>query len=151
MLTSRDKWEANLMALDAGKGQGKWKGTKQDKVLEELSKTKPKSLIESPPHRKLKPLSSNLKYAFLAPSEKLPVIISTSLNKTMEERMLRVLWEHKEAIKWSIHDIKGISPLVCTHRIHMEDEFKPKVQPQRRLNLSLKEEVKKEVIKLLDA
>jgi len=33
----------------------------------------------------------------------------------------------------------------------MEDNFKPKVQSQRRLNPSLKEEVKKEVIKLFDA
>jgi len=65
----------------------------------------------------------------------------------MEEKLLRVLRAHKEAIRWSIHDIKGISPSICTHRIHTEDEFKPKVQLQRRLNPSLKEEV----IKLLDA
>nr|GEW41847.1 putative reverse transcriptase domain-containing protein [Tanacetum cinerariifolium] len=33
----------------------------------------------------------------------------------------------------------------------MEDEFKPSVQPQRRVNYNIKEVVKKEVIKLLDA
>ncbi|GKA79699.1 hypothetical protein Tco_0786295 [Tanacetum coccineum] len=33
----------------------------------------------------------------------------------------------------------------------MEDEFKPSVQPQRRVNLNIKEVVKKEVIRLLDA
>ncbi|GJU32687.1 reverse transcriptase domain-containing protein [Tanacetum coccineum] len=33
----------------------------------------------------------------------------------------------------------------------MEEEFKPSVQPQRRVNLNIKEVVKKEVIKLLDA
>ena len=33
----------------------------------------------------------------------------------------------------------------------MEEECKPKVQPQRRLNPSMKEKVKAEVIKLLDA
>ncbi|GJU86399.1 hypothetical protein Tco_1293945 [Tanacetum coccineum] len=32
----------------------------------------------------------------------------------------------------------------------MEDEFKPSVQPQRRVNPNIKEVVKKEVIKLLD-
>ena len=32
----------------------------------------------------------------------------------------------------------------------MEDEYKPLVQPQRRLNPNMKEVVKKEVIKLLD-
>nr|GEU31648.1 DNA-directed DNA polymerase [Tanacetum cinerariifolium] len=39
----------------------------------------------------------------------------------------------------------------CTHKILMEDEFKPSVQPQRRVNLNIKEVVKKEVVKLLDA
>ncbi|GJS56635.1 hypothetical protein Tco_0629997 [Tanacetum coccineum] len=33
----------------------------------------------------------------------------------------------------------------------MEDGFKPSVQPQRRVNLNIKEVVKKEVIKLFDA
>ncbi|GKF53191.1 hypothetical protein Tco_0160101, partial [Tanacetum coccineum] len=33
----------------------------------------------------------------------------------------------------------------------MEDDFKPNVQPQRRVNPNIKEVVKKEVIKLLDA
>ncbi|XP_027347990.1 uncharacterized protein LOC113859405 [Abrus precatorius] len=68
----------------------------------------------------------------------------------MEEKLLRVLRENKEAFRWSINDIKGISPSICTHRIHLKEEFKPKVQPQRRLNPNLKEVVKKEVIKLLD-
>ena len=29
--------------------------------------------------------------------------------------------KHKSAIRWNIADIKGISPLVCTHRIYLED------------------------------
>ena len=69
----------------------------------------------------------------------------------MEEKLLRVLRENKGAFGWTIHDIKGINPAVCTHRIHLESEYKPKVQHQRRLNPNLKEVVKKEVIKLLDA
>ncbi|GKE23356.1 DNA-directed DNA polymerase [Tanacetum coccineum] len=51
----------------------------------------------------------------------------------------------------NIADIKGIDSSFCTHKILMEDEFKPSVQPQRRVNLNIKEVVKKEVIKLLDA
>ena len=65
--------------------------------------------------------------------------------------MLRVLREHKKSLGWTITDIKGISPSICTHKILMEEECKPKVQPQRRLNPSMKEVVKAEVIKLLDA
>ena len=65
--------------------------------------------------------------------------------------MLRVLREHKKSFGWTIADIKGISPSICTHKILMEEERKPKVQPQIRLNPSMKEVVKVEVIKLLDA
>ncbi|GKA04912.1 putative nucleotidyltransferase, ribonuclease H [Tanacetum coccineum] len=65
--------------------------------------------------------------------------------------LLEVLRNHKEAIAWSIADIKGIDSSFCTHKILMEDEFKPSVQPQRRVNPNIKEVVKKEVIKLLDA
>lgn len=46
--------------------------------------------------------------------------------------------------------MKGISPTVCMHKILMEEYHKPVVQPQRRLNPSMKEVVRKEVLKLLD-
>ncbi|TKW75897.1 MAG: RNA-directed DNA polymerase, partial [Bradyrhizobium icense] len=58
---------------------------------------------------------------------------------------------NREAIAWRLLDIKGISPAYCTHRILMEDDYKPVVQPQRRLNPNMQEVVKKEVLKLLDA
>ncbi|KAC9709418.1 hypothetical protein E3N88_45354 [Mikania micrantha] len=48
-------------------------------------------------------------------------------------------------------DIKGIHPSFCTHRILMEEDYKPVVQPQRRLNPNMSEVAKKEVLKLLDA
>ena len=58
--------------------------------------------------------------------------------------------KHKRASAWKISDIKGISPSFCTHKILMEDNHRPKVIPQRRLNPNMKEVVKNEVIKLLD-
>ncbi|GAU46855.1 hypothetical protein TSUD_385320 [Trifolium subterraneum] len=58
---------------------------------------------------------------------------------------------NKEAMGWAISDLKGISPTLCMHKIKMEDEYKPVVQPQRRLNPTMKEVVKKEVLKLLEA
>ena len=63
---------------------------------------------------------------------------------------MEILRTHKTAIGWTIVDIKGISPLICTHRIHLEEDVKPSRQPQRRLNPVMKEVVKKEVLKLLD-
>nr|GEU38079.1 DNA-directed DNA polymerase [Tanacetum cinerariifolium] len=50
-----------------------------------------------------------------------------------------------------ISDIKGIDPKFCTHKILMEDDYKPAVQSQRRVNPKIHEVIKKEAIKLLDA
>ena len=105
---------------------------------------------ERPPKLELKPLSSHLKYAFLGVEETFSVIISSSLESDQENKLLEILRTHKTAIGWTIADIKGISPLICTHRIHLEEDVKPSRQPQRRLNLIMKEVVRKEVLKLLD-
>ncbi|RVW12128.1 Transposon Ty3-G Gag-Pol polyprotein, partial [Vitis vinifera] len=66
-----------------------------------------------------------------------------------EISLLEVLKRCKKAIGWQISDLKGISPLVCTHHIYMEEEAKPIRQPQRRLNPHLQEVVRTEVLKLL--
>ncbi|KAA0063137.1 uncharacterized protein E5676_scaffold1213G00090 [Cucumis melo var. makuwa] len=46
------------------------------------------------------------------------------------------------------HHLKEINPSFCTHRIHLEEGAKNEVQPQKHLNPTLKEVVKKEVFKL---
>ncbi|XP_019238790.1 PREDICTED: uncharacterized protein LOC109218850 [Nicotiana attenuata] len=113
--------------------------------------TLPRPSIEEAPKLELKPLPAHLRYAYLGNSETLPMIISSSLTSTQEEKLLRVLREHKRAIGWTIADIKGISPSFCMHKIFLEDGHRPSVEQQRRLNPIMKEVVKKEVIKLLDA
>ncbi|KAG9453964.1 hypothetical protein H6P81_006868 [Aristolochia fimbriata] len=97
----------------------------------------------------LKPLPNNLKYVFLEENDK-RVIISSCLTGLEEKMLFEVLSKHKKAIGWSLADIEGISPTICTHQILMEDNYKTNIQPQRRLNPTLQEVVKKEVIKLLD-
>jgi hypothetical protein len=62
-----------------------------------------------------------------------------------------VLREHKKTNGWTIEDIQGIIPLVVMHKIHLEEDAKPSREPQRRLNPTIKEVVRTEVIKLLDA
>ncbi|GKC19676.1 hypothetical protein Tco_1021826, partial [Tanacetum coccineum] len=99
----------------------------------------------------LKELPKHLEYAFLQENNQLPVVISSTLSTNEKARLLEVLKNHKGAIAWSITDIKGIDSSFYTHKILMEDEFKPSVHPQRRVNPNIKEVVKKEVIKLLDA
>ncbi|XP_075500073.1 uncharacterized protein LOC142538646 [Primulina tabacum] len=60
----------------------------------------------------------------------------------MEDKLLEVLKAHKSAFAWKVADIKGINPSVCMHKILMEDEYSPLVQPQRRLNPKMKENLK---------
>ncbi|KAL0291435.1 UNVERIFIED_CONTAM: Retrovirus-related Pol polyprotein from transposon opus [Sesamum radiatum] len=110
-----------------------------------------KPSIEKPPILELKPLPSHLKYIFLGEDETLPVIISSDLTGLQEEKLKRVLRENIKAIGWSIADIRGISPVTCTHKILMEEGHKPKAQPQRRLNPNMQEVVKKEILKWLAA
>ncbi|GKD39378.1 hypothetical protein Tco_1259585, partial [Tanacetum coccineum] len=97
----------------------------------------------------MKELPEHLEYAFLQGNNQL-IVISSALSTNKKTRLLEVLWNHKGAIAWSIADIKGIDSSFCTYKIIMEDEFKPSVQPQRRVNPNIKEVVKKEVIKLFD-
>ena len=68
-----------------------------------------------------------------------------------EEKLLRVLRDHKDDIGWSLVDLKGIRPSMCMHRILLEDGHKPSVEAQRRLNPIMKEVVRKKVLKWLDA
>ncbi|GJW14767.1 hypothetical protein Tco_0018900 [Tanacetum coccineum] len=103
-----------------------------------------------PPKLELKELPKHLEYAFLQENNQLPVVISSILSTIEKARLLEVLQNHKRAITWSIADIKGIDSSFYTHKILMEDEFKPSVQPQRRVNPNINEVVKKEVVKLLD-
>ncbi|KAI3795442.1 hypothetical protein L1987_38097 [Smallanthus sonchifolius] len=90
--------------------------------------------IEDPPPVELKELPSHLEYAFLDGESRLPVIIASDLTSDEKERLLEVLKQHKQAIAWRIMDIKGINPSFCAHKILMENDYKPVVQHQRRLN-----------------
>ncbi|GKC43765.1 reverse transcriptase domain-containing protein [Tanacetum coccineum] len=110
-----------------------------------------KSSIDNPPELELEDLPSNLEYVFLEGTDKLPVIIAKNLKEDEKVRLLKVLKSHKCAIAWKISDIKGIDPQFCTHKLLMEDDSKPAIQHQRRVNPKIHEVIKKEVIKLLDA
>ncbi|GJU66229.1 reverse transcriptase domain-containing protein [Tanacetum coccineum] len=83
-----------------------------------------KSSIDDPPELELKDLPSHLEYAFLEGTDKLPVIISKELKDEEKATLLKIL---------------------------MEDDFKPAIQHQRRVNPKIHEVIKKEIIKHLDA
>ena len=105
------------------------------------------SSFEQPPKIEQKPLPIHLRYAYLGDASNLPVIISAA----KEDKLLRVLRDHKDALGWSLADLKGICPFMCMHQIMLEDDHKPSVEAQRRLNPTMKEVVCKEVLKWLDA
>ena len=99
----------------------------------------------------LKELPSHLKYEFLEPEKRKPFIISVALTKAEEQKLLVILRKYKEAIALSIEDLKGISPSICMHKILLEDNAKTSVEHQRRLNPVMKEVIRKEVLKWLNA
>ena len=70
---------------------------------------------EKPPKLELKPLPSHLKYSFLGSEETFTMIISSSLNLDQETKLLEILKAHQTAIGWTIANIKGINPFICTH------------------------------------
>ena len=98
----------------------------------------------------LKPLPDNLKYAYLDEKEIYPVIINANLSKKEEERLLKTLKKHREAIGYTLDDLKGISPTLCQHKINMEPDAKPIVDHQHWLNPKMKEVVRMEILKLLE-
>ncbi|XP_020987593.1 uncharacterized protein LOC110275718 [Arachis duranensis] len=103
------------------------------------------------PKLKLKELPPTLKYAYLGENRSFPVIINSALSQEQEEELLQVLQKHKDAIGWTLADLKGISSAICMHKILLEDDSKASIQPQRRLNPAMKEVVQKEVMKLWQA
>ncbi|GKA76245.1 hypothetical protein Tco_0782706 [Tanacetum coccineum] len=88
-----------------------------------------KPLSIKPPKLDLKELPEHLEYAFLQENNQLLVVISSALSIVEKAKLLKVLKNHKGVIAWSITDIKRIDSSFCTHKILMEDEFKPSVQP----------------------
>ena len=116
----------------------------QDETLELPTQEQP---IRQP--IELKPLPSGLRYAFLNDNTETPVIISDKLSDEETTKLIAVLEKHRAVFGYSLQDLKGISPTLCTHRILIDPTKTPSREPQRRLNNTMREVVKKEVLKLL--
>nr|GEU74936.1 reverse transcriptase domain-containing protein [Tanacetum cinerariifolium] len=83
-----------------------------------------KSFIDEPPEVELKDLPPHLEYAFLKGDNKFPVIIAKAIKDEEKSDLIKIL---------------------------MEEDYKPVVQNQRRVNPKIYDVIKKEVEKLLDA
>ncbi|RVX13105.1 Pro-Pol polyprotein [Vitis vinifera] len=122
---------------------------KIEEILPLFNKEEEAAAEKETPKLNLKPLPGAEIY-ILEENNQCPVVISSSLTSHQEKCLMEVLKRCKKAIGWQI-SLKGISPLVCTHHIYMEEEAKPIRQLQRRLNPHLQEVVRAEVLKLLQA
>ena len=99
----------------------------------------------------MKEFPNNLKYDFLELEKRKPDIISAALTEAEEQKQLEIPRKYKEVIAWSIEDLKDISPSISMHKILLNDIAKTSIEHQRRLNPVMKEVVRKEVLKWLNA
>lgn len=77
--------------------------------------------------------------------------INSSLSTSQEKELCSLLKNHLDVFSWSYKEMKGVHPSVCTHQIYVKEDCKLVRHPQRRMNPSLKDIVKEELQKLLDA
>eukprot|EP00253_Pinus_taeda_P020547 PITA_20547 len=95
------------------------------------------------------PTSPRVKSVEFSPERTLK--ISSSLSPSQEKELCSLLNNHLDAFAWSYREMKGVHPSVCTHHIYIKEDCKLVRQPQRRMNPALKDIVKEELQKLLDA
>jgi hypothetical protein len=106
-------------------------------------------LLEPPkPYIELN-LPSGLRYIFLNNDQDSPLIISDKLSQEESIRLLIVLEKYCFDFDYSLQDLKGTSPTLCTHHIPTYLDSIPSREPQHRLNNMMREVVKKVVLKLL--
>ncbi|XP_070003495.1 uncharacterized protein [Nicotiana sylvestris] len=144
-LNIEDPLGACLMNLDEVNGEelAEWELALEGRVFLERSlefeplhlekrETPPaKPSIEEPPKLELKPLPP--------------------ISNVQAQELLQVLTECNTTIRWTMEDNKGISPAYYMHKILLEEGHKPYREHQRMVNPNMKEVVKKEIIKWLDA
>ncbi|KAL4284010.1 hypothetical protein GQ457_16G015110 [Hibiscus cannabinus] len=113
----------------------------------------PKSVFQKLGIGEAKPTTVMLQLAdhsYVQPEGKIEDIL-VQLEADQEEKLIATLRQHKEALGWTIADIKGIGPTICMHKILLDNDHKPTVDAQRRLNQAMKDVVRKEILKWLDA
>ena len=82
----------------------------------------------------LKALPKHLKYVNLDGHKTLPIIIMSHLTARQEKSLMSILRKYREVIGWTMTDIKGLSPTIVKHHIHLNKETKSKRDPRHGLN-----------------
>ena len=89
----------------------------------------PETEKQSRPLIELKSLPSGLRYAFLNTDVESPVIISDKLSEEETHKLIAILEKHRSVLGYTLQDLKGISPALCTHRIPLNPEIAPSREP----------------------
>jgi hypothetical protein len=96
-----------------------------DPVLDPLDE-----LLESPkPSVELKPLPSDLRYVFINNDQDSLVIISNKLSQEESLCLITILEKYRSTFGYSLQDLKGISSVLCTHRIPTDPDYTPFRKP----------------------
>ena len=158
---SKKNEESEAEALIEDEEENEQHGTEEELLkfmleVAENEETQNKKKLEENVEKKssdglvLKELPEHLKYVFFGKERSQPVIITTDLKLEEEKEVVQTLKQYKEAIAWTGGDLKGINHSICMHKILMEENAKTFIEHHRRLNLKMKEVVRKEVLKWLN-
>ncbi|XP_072062213.1 DEAD-box ATP-dependent RNA helicase 17-like [Arachis hypogaea] len=97
-----EQCEETMELEQQASGGGLPQETMEDSII--LNHTSNKE-VEAP-KLELKTLPPSLKYAYLGDNNTYPVIINSSLSEGQEEELIHVLKQHKDAIGWTLADLK---------------------------------------------
>lgn len=95
------------------------------------------------PLPKLKAFLAGLLYGFLHVDLESPVIINDKLTYDETRKLLGILEKDRFVFGYTLEDLNGISPALCTHRIPADPSSMPTREPQRRINNEMREVIKK--------
>ena len=127
-----EEYESLVSALD--RGDVRFKPKKYELDMKNNKSPPAKPSIEEAPKLELKSLPPHLRYEFLGNSDTLLVIIASDLNEQQVESLMKVLKRFKRAIGWTIADIIGIAPCICSHKIQLMLDHNSSSEHQRCLN-----------------
>ncbi|XP_015158401.1 uncharacterized protein [Solanum tuberosum] len=148
-----DFWSDYIETVNALQGMGAHSYAPKKLGLDLKNRPSPPakpSIQERAPVLELKQLPNHHMYVFLGTNNTLPVILAADVNEEQVQEVIKVLRRYKRAIGWTIADIIGIPPGICTNKIQLEEDCSLSIEHQRRLNPPMQEVVKKEIIKWLD-
>jgi hypothetical protein len=89
----------------------------------------PKEEALARPLVELKPLPTSLRYAFLNDDTETPVIINDKISDEETSKLIAILEKHRLVFGYSLQDLKGINPTLCTHHIPIDPSSTPSREP----------------------